>query len=287
MEVPFLSTGGSQNEESKAPSARLSLIPEVRCCTPARIFAGHSGPAYSTGTQLELRRDHAAAVDAVHAELCLTRDFAADFIEAWNLFLVCSRAQTRTEFLLRPDLGRRLDEGARAEIVARCNPGADLQIIIGDGLSVAAIASQVPALLSLLAKEAESRGWSFGQPVLVRHCRVGILNDVGDLLNPSVVVLLIGERPGLATAESLSAYMAYRPQMGHTDAQRNLISNMHARGVSSMDAAKRIVALAETMRAVQASGVGVKEKLADSASRNPLLSSGSHVGGIPEFRSSW
>jgi len=96
---------------------------------------------------------------------------------------------------------------------------------------------------------------------VVRHCRVGVLNEVGELLDPAVAVLLLGERPGLATAESLSAYLAYRPRPGHTDAQRNLISNIHARGVSAGEAARRIVALAEKMRLMQASGVAVKEEL--------------------------
>jgi ethanolamine ammonia-lyase small subunit len=98
-----------------------------------------------------------------------------------------------------------------------------------------------------------------GRVFFVRHCRVGVLNDVGDLLRPEVVVLLIGERPGLATAESLSAYMAYRPCAGHTDAQRNLISNIHERGVPPAQAAPRILALAEQMRRLNTSGIEVKE----------------------------
>ena len=100
---------------------------------------------------------------------------------------------------------------------------------------------------------------AFGRPFLIRHCRVGVLNDLGELLDPAVVVLLIGERPGLATAQSLSAYLAYRPRAGNTDARRNLISNIHARGVSPADAAQRILSLAEKMRRMQASGVVVKE----------------------------
>jgi ethanolamine ammonia-lyase small subunit len=100
-----------------------------------------------------------------------------------------------------------------------------------------------------------------GQPFFIRHCRVGVLNDIGDALNPEVVVLLVGERPGLATAESLSAYMAYRPRPGDTDARRNLVSNIHARGVRPEEAAPRIAALAEQMRRLGASGVGVREVL--------------------------
>src|SRR5206468_189190 len=123
----------------------------------------------------------------------------------------------------------------------------------------AAVTVQVPALLPLLEQEAQQHGWRWGRPFVVRHCRVGVLNDVGELLDPAVVVLLIGERPGLATAESLSAYLAYRPRSGHTDAQRNLISNIHARGVTPAAAAPRIAALAERMQRLRASGVAVKE----------------------------
>ena len=110
----------------------------------------------------------------------------------------------------------------------------------------------MPRLLPLLEQEARGRGWDFDQPFFIRHCRVGILNDIGELLHPELVVLLIGERPGLATAQSLSAYMAYRPRSGHTDANRNLISNIHARGVTPKEAAPRIIALAEQMRAAGA-----------------------------------
>src|SRR5262249_19211673 len=113
-----------------------------------------------------------------------------------------------------------------------------------------------------LRGQGRERGWAPGQTFFVRHCRVGVLNDVGELLGPEVAVLLIGERPGLATAESLSAYMAYRPRPGHSDARRNLISNIHARGIAPDEAAWRIAALADAMRKAQASGAAVKEDLA-------------------------
>jgi ethanolamine ammonia-lyase small subunit len=119
----------------------------------------------------------------------------------------------------------------------------------------------VSGLLPRLADGAAARGWSFGRPFAIHYCRVGVLNDIGELLDPAVVVLLIGERPGLATAESLSAYLAYRPRPGHTDARRNLISNIHARGVGHAQAARRILALAEQMTRQQISGVSVKEEL--------------------------
>jgi ethanolamine ammonia-lyase small subunit len=142
-------------------------------------------------------------------------------------------------------------------------------VVIGDGLSALAVATQAPSLLDRLDGAARERGWSFGRPFVVRYCRVGVMNDVGELLAPAVVVLLIGERPGLATAESLSAYLAYRPRIGHTDADRNLVSNIHARGVSTDDAARRIVALVEQFRAARCSGVTVKEVFPPALTPSP------------------
>jgi ethanolamine ammonia-lyase small subunit len=242
----------------------------IQARTPARILVGRVGPAYRTGTQLALRRDHAAALDAVHAEVSLARDFGPGLVERHRLFEVGTRAAGKAEYLMRPDLGRRLGEAARAEVVRQCPRGVDLQVVIGDGLSAAAVVRQVPALLPLLEAEAGRRGWSFGRPFLVHYCRVGVLNDVGELLDPAVVVLLIGERPGLMTAESLSAYMAFRPRPGDTDARRNLISNIHARGVLPDVAVQRVLALAEKMRAMDASGVAVKEDLPGAGPVNRL-----------------
>jgi ethanolamine ammonia-lyase small subunit len=244
------------------PPGLPDLLKAVRERTPARILVGRAGPSYRTATQLELRQDHAAALDAVHAEVDLEKDFGRELVDRWQMFEVSTRVGTKTEFLLRPDLGRRLNDAARSKLSRLCPAGADLQVAIGDGLSAAAVKAQVPRLLPLLEQGAREKGWCFGRPFLIRHCRVGVLNDLGELLDPAVAVLLIGERPGLATAEGLSAYLAYRPRPGHTDAQRNLISNIHARGVSPETAARRIAALAETMRQLQASGVAVKEDLA-------------------------
>ena len=136
----------------------------------------------------------------------------------------------------------------------------DIQVMIGDGLSATAVVAQVPALLPLLAEESARLNLRFGRPFFIRNCRVGVLNDVGRLLGAAVIVLLIGERPGLATAESLSAYLAYRPRPGHTDAHRNLISNIHVRGTSPVDASERILRLAMQMIRLRESGVAVKEQ---------------------------
>jgi len=238
----------------------LTPVERALARTPARVLTGRAGPGYRTATALKLREDHAAARDAVHAELDLAA-FGPERIAAFGLFETQSQARSKAEYLMRPDLGRKLDGGSRALVSERCPRGVDLQVVIGDGLSATAVAVQAPGLLDLLAAEAAGRGWRFGRPFVVRYCRVGVLNDVGELTDAAVVVLLIGERPGLATAESLSAYLAYRPRPGHTDADRNLVSNIHGRGVSPAEATRRIAALAAAMTQARTSGVSVKEAL--------------------------
>jgi ethanolamine ammonia-lyase small subunit len=235
------------------------LYERLRELTPARLLVGRSGEAYTTATQLQLRADHASARDAVWRELQFPHDLGQSFAEQWKLFEVCTRARSKSEYLLQPNLGRELGEPALAEIAGRCAAETDLQIVIGDGLSAGAVAAQVPAVLPLLAAETEQRGWRLGQPFVVRHCRVGVINAIGELLRPRVVVLLIGERPGMSSTESLSAYMAYQPRRGHTDADRNLISNIHARGSRAEEAATRIGRLADELMLARRSGTMVKE----------------------------
>lgn len=258
---------GNGAPPSNPATALPAALQALRLRTPARLIVGRAGASYRTETQLQLREDHAAAVDAVRAELDLTRDLGAEFVDRFRLFEVTTAATDKAQFLQRPELGRMLSDPARVTIAQKCPSGMDLQVAIGDGLSAAAVTAQVPALLPLLEAGAKERGWTFGQPFVIRHCRVGVLNDLGAALDPVVVVLLIGERPGLASSESLSAYMAFRPRPGHTDAERNLISNIHARGIDPRVAAERILALAEQLMRAQTSGVAIKEELSSVAGR--------------------
>lgn len=234
---------------------------QIREQTPARLMEGRAGISYRTATELRLREDHAAARDAVRTELDLSGDFGQEFIERWGIFEVSTQARSKDEYLLRPDLGRGLDPSARDAIAGRCPSGCDLQIAIGDGLSVKAVSVQVPGLLPLLMQGAEVRGWRTGRVFAIRHCRVGVMNEIGELLMPQALVLLVGERPGLATAESLSAYLAYRPRTGHTDADRNLVSNIHGSGVPVAQASARILKLVDAMLRERTSGVHLKEEL--------------------------
>ncbi len=248
-----------RRDELAANSGWSDLVRKIRARTPARILAGRAGAAYRTETQMQLREDHAAARDAVRAEFEIRAVFGAEFIERWKLFEVGTRASTKDEYLLHPSLGREFSDAARTEILRYCPQGADFQIAIGDGLSVTAVRAQVPELLPLLVAGAAAGGWSVGQTFAIKYCRVGILNEIGELLKPQIAVLVIGERPGLATAESVSAYMAYQPRPAHSDANRNLISNIHARGLSAEEAAARILKLCAQMIKRGASGYFLKE----------------------------
>jgi ethanolamine ammonia-lyase small subunit len=246
--------------ETESPSLIPTILDRIRARTPARIFTGPTSSTYRTSTYLSLRSDHAAAKDAVVAEFDLISDFGIDFVTEWNLFEIATLAKSKEEFLVRPELGRSLAPAAHDDLRARCSAHADIQVVIADGLSAAAIRAQVPALLPRLAAEATKRAWRFGQPFFVRHGRVGLMNDVGVILDAKVVILLIGERPGLTTAESLSAYMAYQPRLGHDDSRRNLISNIHAQGIPADQAAIRIARLADLMIQLCTSGVAIKEQ---------------------------
>jgi ethanolamine ammonia-lyase small subunit len=247
--------------DAASPASELPEIArKIRARTPARLLVGRAGAAYRTNTQLELREAHAEARDAVRAELDVKEILGSEFTERWGLFETRTKALGKEEYLLRPEFGRQFDEASRAQLLNRASQASDLQIVIGDGLSVSAIGAQVPPLLPLLCEGAKARGWKLSQIFVIHHCRVGILNEIGELLHPRVAVLLIGERPGLATAESLSAYMAYRPGSTHTDANRNVISNIHARGLSPQPAARRILFVADRMMETGTSGCLLQEE---------------------------
>jgi len=256
----------SERSPAVAATELAQLLSAARARTPARVFRGRLDGGYTTASALALRADHAAARDAVHAALDLEGPELAPVVAEHDVLAVESAAEDHREHLLRPDLGRRLSDASRELVREQGTHGADLQVLIGDGLSAAAVHAQVPAVLGPLLEGARARGWSAGRPLAVRHCRVGLLNDVGDVLGCELAVLLVGERPGLATATSLSAYVALRPRSGHTDADRNLISNIHGGGSPAPEGAGRVLALLDAIRAAGRSGVTVKEPNAPAAS---------------------
>jgi ethanolamine ammonia-lyase small subunit len=243
----------------------IKLVPFDTSVTSARILLPIHGVGYSTRAQLELRRDHAYARDAVLDELNPEQDFGQPFLEHYQIQLLQSQANSKLEYLLRPDLGRMLASTSREIVLQRGNQESDILLVIGDGLSIQAVRRQAPRLFAALYGACMEKGWRIGPSFLIRYCRVGILNEIGDLLQPKVALLLIGERPGLATAESLSVYLAYQPQSGHTDANRNLISNIHDQGVSIDAAIPRLIDLIHQMMSLRRSGIEVKERLNETS----------------------
>jgi ethanolamine ammonia-lyase small subunit len=222
--------------------------------TTARIGVGRAGPRYSTTSLLTFQADHAVTQDALY------RDVDQKLLDDLGLFTVQTRVTGgKQEYLLRPDLGRQLNDDARRTLQEKCVKSPNLQLVVGDGLSAAAVEANVREMFPVIRQGAQAAGLSLGTPFFIQYCRVGVLNDIGDLLQPDVVILLIGERPGLGRAESLSAYMAYRPKPGDTDADRDVVCNIFNNGgTNPLEGAAFALQTAQRMMRYQASGVKLK-----------------------------
>ncbi|WP_051310493.1 ethanolamine ammonia-lyase subunit EutC [Bradyrhizobium sp. Cp5.3] len=241
---------------------------DLRAATPARVALGRSGASLPTGPLLDFTLDHARARDAVHAAF----DAARLVAELRELGLapaeVMSRAVDRGEYLRRPDLGRRLD-AASAEVLARTatEPGR-LAIVIGDGLSPTAVHAHALALIkSLLPRLAAEDAVAICHVVVASGARVALGDEIGAILGAGMVVMLIGERPGLSAPHSLGAYLTFAPKPGRTDAERNCVSNIHQGGLSYSEAAHKIAWLVREGLAREVTGVALKDESADRAPR--------------------
>ncbi|HXP89448.1 MAG TPA: ethanolamine ammonia-lyase subunit EutC [Fibrobacteria bacterium] len=227
---------------------------EPRERTSARIQVGRAGTRPTTAQLLRFQEDHACAQDAVLATV--------DAGTPGRLGCVLesrSSARDKTEYLRNPGTGRKLAEGEEGRILARITPGAQVLVAVGDGLSPAAVEAQVPVLLPALLGCLRKEGFeSIAGPVFVHLARVGVLDALGEILRPEVGILLVGERPGLATALSLSAYLGYRPGPGRSDADRNVLSNIHEGGIQPLQAAAMVARWAASMRRQASSGVGFR-----------------------------
>jgi ethanolamine ammonia-lyase small subunit len=245
--------------------ASLELLRgHAREATSARVFLSGPDRSYSTQDLLRLRADHALARDALSAEIGPEHPAIREIAATYGLVGLESRAASHREYLLRPDLGRRLSAVSTDDLSEQGTQDADLQVILGDGLSPHALAAHAPAMVAGLHTAAAARNWTFGMPLFVRRARVGVLDAIGDITGCRVAVLLIGERPGLQTPRSLSAYLAYRPRGGHTDADRNLVCNIQRDGLCDAEALGRVVSLAATLASRRTSGVAIKEAFGPS-----------------------
>jgi ethanolamine ammonia-lyase small subunit len=241
------------------PAQETHPLTQLRQFTPARIALGRTGNSLPTRELLEFGADHAMARDAVHAPF--NPKHIAEQLAAMNLesIEVHSAAKDRATYLRRPDLGRRLDEPSRELLAEHKLPiKPELLFIVGDGLS--AIAPERYAVAVVQATRERLEGWNLGPVVLAEQVRVALGDEVGEILGAEITVMLIGERPGLSSPDSLGIYLTYNPKLGRNDAERNCISNVRDEGVSPEQAARTLCYLLANSRKLKLSGVNLKDE---------------------------
>ena len=232
---------------------------ELRRHTPARIALGRSGTALPTAEVLAFAAAHAQARDAVHVALDVAALQADLRAQGWEALTVSSRADGRAEFLRRPDLGRRLAAADAQRLEALAAAPADLAVVLADGLSAVAVQRHgLPLLLALRQALGESLRWA--PVVIATQARVALADEVGGLLQARAVLVLIGERPGLSSPDSLGAYLTFAPTLGRLDAQRNCVSNIRPAGLVTGAAAGRIAWLLREALRRRLSGVALKDE---------------------------
>jgi ethanolamine ammonia-lyase small subunit len=217
--------------------------------SPSRLAQGRVGTRYTTKAYVQLRAEHAIALDAVHSRI------ADDFATKLGLIPLATKAKDHAEYLLHPDQGRRLDDASRERLRQQGTMGADVVVIVGDGLSAVAVERQAPTLLPALLSALRGEGFSLGKPVFVRYARIGVQDEIGVILRAKSTIILVGERPGLGTGDSLSIYTAYNPRLGQDNAEKNCISNVRDLGFPPAEAAVECAKLMR--RTFDAGGGGV------------------------------
>ena len=224
---------------------------KMKAKTPARLGSGRAGARYKTLTMLRFRADHAAAQDAVWSEL------EADFAKEHDLLPTKTKCNDKEEYLTRPDLGRCFDEHNAKAIKGVIDTPPRVQIVVGDGLSSAAIAANAMDCLAAIKDGLKIRNIPTGKDIFVKYCRVGAGDAVGDITGCELVCVLVGERPGLVTDKSMSAYITYKPHTGVSESSRTVVSNIHAQGTPAVEAGAYIAELIEKILQKKVSGVGL------------------------------
>lgn len=235
----------TDNPQRKEEYARLKMK------TPARLGCGKAGPRYKTLTMLRFRADHAAAQDAVFSEV------PEDFAKNNGLVPVQTKCTGKDEYLTRPDLGRIFGESHAKVLKETLTPNAKVQIVIGDGLSSAAITANAMDCMAAIRDGLKAKGIELGTTPFVRYCRVGAGDAIGDITGCELICMLVGERPGLVTDKSMSAYITYKPHIGVSESSRTVVSNIHAQGTPPVEAGAHIAELIETILRRKVSGVGL------------------------------
>ena len=219
--------------------------------TPARLGSGKAGPRYKTLTMLRFRADHAAAQDAVFSEV------DADFAKENDLLPTKTRCDSKEEYLTRPDLGRCFDEHNAKTIRGVIDTPPRVQIVVGDGLSSAAITANAMDCLRSIRDGLKVKGIETGKAIFVKYCRVGAGDAIGDITGCELVCVLVGERPGLVTDKSMSVYITYKPHTGVSESSQTVVSNIHAQGTPAVEAGAHVADLIEKILTKKVSGVGL------------------------------
>lgn len=225
---------------------------EMKSYTPARLGVGRAGPRCKTETMLRFRADHSAAQDSVWSYV------GEDFFKKTKLFTVDTLCKDKDEYLTRPDHGRIINEEGVKTILEKCRKNPTVQIFIADGLSSAAIEANAYDTMKAIMQGLDSYGIDYGTPFFVRHSRVATEDQICELLNAKVVCQLIGERPGLSSAESMSAYIAYDAKVGMLETNRTVVSNIHKSGTIAVEAGAHIASIIKLMLEKKCSGSNLK-----------------------------
>ncbi len=225
----------------------------MKSYTPARLGLWRSGPRYKTQSMLRFRADHAAAQDAVFS------DVSEELIDDMKFVVVQTKCHDKDEYVTRPDLGRQFDAENQQIIKDNTKRGAKVQIVVGDGLSSAAIEANIKEVLPAIEQGLKMFNLGFDTPLFVKYARVGAMDEIGELTDADCVCMLIGERPGLVTAESMSAYLAYKPTIGMPEARRTVISNIHKGGTPAVEAGAYIAEVIKNIIDKKKSGIDLKE----------------------------
>lgn len=246
----------------------------LRALTTARIALGRAGVSQPTRHHLAFQLAHAQARNAVHSALDINRMRQELQAAGHQTIELASAAGDRSTYLQRPDLGRTLDQQSSERLPPRGRDTFDVAFVIADGLSALAVQCHAAALLSAVLARLDTSDWRIAPVTIVEHGRVAVSDEIGALLGANQSVILIGERPGLSSPDSLGIYLTYNPRIGNTDADRNCISNIHAAGLSYDEAARKLVYLMVEARRRKLSGVMLKDDsaaLADAATPDRSL----------------
>jgi ethanolamine ammonia-lyase small subunit len=235
-------------------------IDDLRRLTPARVALGRTGASLPTRALLDFTLDHARARDAVHAAFDVPSVIASLGSLGGAAIAVASRAANRQDYLRRPDLGRRLDQPSVDLLAGRQSSPCDVVIVIGDGLSPTAVHAHAVELLRQLLPRLAADAMAVGCIVIASGARVGLGDEIGALLRARMVVMLIGERPGLSAPDSLGAYLTIAPKIGRTDAERNCVSNIRREGLGYDEAAYKIGWLAREGLRRNVTGFALKDE---------------------------